>query len=56
MANNKKRMTKIDAAIYDVELRLNNVKEKIQLLIRERDVLQEVVKTLNIIKENEDYD
>ena len=42
-------MTKIEKAIYDTKLRLDDVKMQIRLLSKERDVLQEQLDSLEII-------
>jgi len=52
MAENQ---TKIDAAIKDTQLRLNKVQEDIMLLSKERNVLQEQLDTLKLIKEDKQF-
>ena len=51
-----KKETKIDAAIRDTKLYLYNAKEQIKLLIKERDVLQVRLESLEIIKNNDDLE
>lgn len=51
----KKDMTKIEGAIYDTKMRLNHTKERIMLLSKERDVLQDQLDTLELIKNDNEY-
>ena len=41
--------TKIEAAIYDTEVRLRDVERNIMLLSRERDVLNDQINSLETI-------
>jgi hypothetical protein len=54
METELEKPTKINAAIQDTKLRLINVKEQIMFLIRERDVLQRQLETLEIIEDNKE--
>lgn len=49
------KRTKIDQAIHDTRLRLNKAKENIMLLSRERDVLQDTLDSLELIKGSQNY-
>jgi len=44
--------TKIERAIYDTKLKLDNTIMDIRLLIRERDTLENQLRTLEIIRDN----
>lgn len=46
--------TKIEAVIYDTQLKLKKVEQDIMLLIREKDTLKGILDTLEIINRNKD--
>lgn len=52
MEKEKQQATKIDAAIKDTKLKLNDVKERIMLLSREREILIDQIDSLEAIKNN----
>jgi hypothetical protein len=49
------KQTKIDVAIKDTKLRLNNIEQEIMLKIREKETLKKQLDTLEIIRDNENY-
>ena len=48
-------VTKMDRAIYETKLQLNNTKEQIMLLSKQRDVLQEQLDMLELVQQNKSY-
>jgi hypothetical protein len=53
MGNNmENKVTKIDAAIRDVEAHLENIQIEIQLKIREKETYEKLIRSLEVIKEN----
>jgi len=54
MENKKEK--KIDVAVRDTQLRLNKVNEDLMLILKEKDVLQIQLSTLETIKDNDGYE
>jgi hypothetical protein len=45
-------MNKIERAIYDAKLRLNDCKDRIRLALKEKEILEDQVQTLELIEAN----
>lgn len=50
------KKTKIEAAIYDTKLKLQNVEQNIMLLIREKETLYQQIRSLEAIQDNKDFE
>jgi len=50
------KMTKIDAAIKDTKLYLKRAENEIQLLLREKNTLEQRVDALEMIKDSNEYE
>ena len=50
------KITKIEAVIKDTKLHLRKAEEDIMVLLREKQVLQDLLSTLEIIKDSDQYE
>lgn len=55
MPPEKVQKTKIDIAIDDTNLRLNEARRKWQAILVEIETLEKQLRTLELIRDNEDY-
>ena len=51
-----KKQTKIDVAINDTKLRLNQVEQEIMLMIREKETLKKQLDSLETIRDSNHYE